>query len=385
MEILRTNHPPVQYATSHCHKCGRRRRRRRAKNGQHYHLPLYPEVNGRTAIDPLIDQLLAYQEPHFPHVDRFHCLSQPQYQRSNVSLQNVIGGANNRSNIETHTKSSISSNDIESHIPTNYSTYATGVTIDVRKCRQVPTNKNVPAGDTCQEVLSSSNTPTYQSTFLSWPYNDNYNPIYSESALNLSKETELFSTKNSSSNNLAVSVRQLTKTQDLSSNSHTISDPSTISAIDKYDNHSKTYNHTLENLKEILTKIQNDLLQMPTLSVHKPAEKSSLTKISSDSLICETSISTVSSTVSLLNKNLSSISSSKSIINVDNDTSQIELDSLDSNRCTINRKLLNPAQNMNTNQQANDDEIDSQISFDYTPSRSSSVTLFFIHKDFFTI
>ncbi|CAF0770958.1 unnamed protein product [Adineta ricciae] len=377
MEIFRTNHSPIQHVASHCHKCGRRRRRR-ITNAQRYHLPLYPEVNGGTAMDPLIDQLLAYQERHFSHVDRFHCLSQPQHQRSNDT--------NNRSNIETHTKSSTSSNDIESHIPINYPMYGTGVTIDVRKCRQVPTNKNISAGDTCQEVLSSTNTPTYQSAFLSWPYNDNYNPIYNESALNLSKETELFSTKNSSSKNLAVSVRQLTKTQDLSFNSDTISDPSTISAMDKYDSHSKAYNRTLENVKEILTNIQNDLLQIPILSVRKPAEKSSLTKMSSDSLMCETSISSVSSTVSLLNKNLSTISSSKSIINLDNDTSQIELDSLDSNQCAINRILLNPARNMNTNQQASDDEIASQISFDYTPLRSSSsVTLFSIHKYFFTI
>ena len=81
-------------------------------------------------------------------------------------LQNITDFTNNHSDIE-----------IKPHIPTNYPIYDTDVTIDVRKCRQVSTNKNIPDGDTCQELLSSANTPTYQPAFLSWPYNANYNPV----------------------------------------------------------------------------------------------------------------------------------------------------------------------------------------------------------------
>jgi hypothetical protein len=110
--------------------------------------------------------------------------------------------------------------------------------------------------------------------------------------------------------------------------------------------------------------------------------------MTSDSLISNASIQTtysVSSTLPILNKKISQLSLKNerkhiSTINVEDELSQIELDSLNnnhSNRTKFQTILCNGARNINRNQQTSEEDLSFFTStLNYTRSRVKRVILF---------
>ncbi|CAF3922274.1 unnamed protein product [Rotaria sp. Silwood2] len=248
-----------------------------------------------------------------------------------------------------------------------------------------------------------------QTTFLPWSYNSNYthqqqiltdsifeNPVCHEALSyeticfpqnsNPSNELQYLSTNHLSSNqnptNTSSAIHEASESHNSLSftNSETTSNISTTKTTsNKEINQSIQYTQAINKIKQILNTLQKNLLhksiskneninnkinvylpskQINPLNINQTSnkiDKSISTTITTDSLISNTSIQTtysVTSTLPIINKNIFQLPYSQSTINLENEISQMDLDSLNLNKI----KFLNSAKNINTNQQTSDDD-----------------------------
>ncbi len=142
-------------------------------------------------------------------------------------------------------------------------------------------------------------------------------------------------------------------------NSDTTSNISIPNPNIEKNNQSLKYTQTLHKIKQILNTLRKKLLDKSLSPPFRSnqIDKSISTTMTSDSLVTTYS---VSSTLPILNKNNSRLANSQSTINVENEISQMEVDSLNNNHYSDKTKSIikfpNSAKNINCNQQKSDDE-----------------------------